>query len=298
MGLDPEADATYELLEPGLTRRQFVQTQTYLQMLDMLDGFYASQKLHGHTYSGDSIRARYYGLERLLEYQVPTFLDMYKKEGVPESVKGTVIERQAELIIQMAQSGLLEKEKRIAANAVAMEHFRTASAYARHMEADKKGENHFRFSREGKSAAEHALKAIDAAKEYYVPAEIPTENASSAGWGWDKKGPKVQFNRAAAQTLQDRFVLRLSGLKFENALQWQDKGAFVLDSSGSGHGAMTMPMQEILTELQAAKFDIKDPSTYTRMGTDIETFWKAYERERTEVSGDDKYKLIRPKFTR
>jgi hypothetical protein len=90
--------------------------------------------------------------------------------------------------------------------------------------------------------------------------------------------------------------MRELAMEFSLAKDFQDKGHFVLDASGSGHGMMVMPMQGILGKLEDYGYDIHEPETFEALGTDIETFRECYQLERQNVQQDDKYSLIKPEF--
>jgi hypothetical protein len=149
---------------------------------------------------------------------------------------------------------------------------------------------------QGKGYAEAALRAINDAGDCYRPEPISYER-TSMGWGWKADAPKIEFSREAVQDLLNDYMLKLSGNKFATALKFQGQGHFVLDSSGGGYGAMVMPMQDILGDLAKHNIDIHDPQTFVAMGTDLDTFWNAYRRERDAVSHDQQYsKMVGPEF--
>ncbi|HEY8191002.1 MAG TPA: hypothetical protein VIG74_01155, partial [Alphaproteobacteria bacterium] len=141
--------------------------------------------------------------------------------------------------------------------------------------------------------AAQAMEAIEKAQEFYQPVLVTFERGR-LGWGWSLE--KIQFDRASVKELQEYFFFKQCAMDFANARELQGKGHFIADSSDSGK--RVMPMQEILSRIHESKFDIRDPETYTKMGTDIDTFWNAYRRERREVSQNDRHNLIKPEFNR
>lgn len=294
MGLDMTQDATYELIAPGLTRREFVQTQTYLVMLKVLDEFYASQEVDNTNQAHEPYAVRFGSIQRLLEYGLPHFESLYAQEGLPDNVSPVAL-RQLQLLRDLAADGTLALEMKTAANEWAKICLRNAVMFQRWLEKGDPRQAYSNLS-QGKGYAEEAMRAIDNAGDCYQPGPISYER-TSMGWGWKADAPKIEFSREAVQELLNDYMLKLAGNKFATALKFQGQGHFVLDSSGGGYGAMVMPMQDILGDLAAHKIDIHDPQTFTAMGTDLDTFWKAYRREREAVSLDQQYsKMVGPEF--
>ncbi len=293
MGLDPAQDATYDLLSPGLTQKIFQETKAQALMLQVLDVYHSAQKLSGEgsDYAGQQVYRQHHRLERLLTYALPAFEAAGGAAGLPAEVT-PLQRRELAFIRQLQQDGMLEEELKKSAFRCAIQSFRTAHAYYSQM-IKKPDDDGYRTFKDGLGYANSALEYIDKAQEFYQPQDVHLEYSNRGGW----KGAKTRFDRAAVEAYRDEFMLKISGIEFKQAKVFQDKGHFVLDSSGSGHGAMTLPMQRILERLQENGHNPADPAVYTRMGTDIETFWDAYQLERREVSRNSQYaNMLKPEF--
>ncbi|MBU0858757.1 MAG: hypothetical protein KJ667_02360 [Alphaproteobacteria bacterium] len=299
MGLDLTQDATYELLSPGLTRMDFARTQTRITMLQLLDSYYSAQKMTARdAVMGDFAARHFHGLDRVLKVTLPAFEDSVAVTGMPKDIDHMQA-REIALIREMKADGTLEMARKQAAQKLAIESFRTAIGYHNTLQSAAEKDNSRVYSRgflqEAQQYVERGLKAIDQAQEFYQPAIVKIEYGMFGGWT-DKT---AVFNRRALSDIGRDLTLRLCGVEFAQARKFQDQGHFVLDASGSGHGAMVMPMQDILYRLKRGLFDIDKPETFTAMGTDIDTFWNYYQRERDAVLRDDNNKnLLKPGLTR
>ncbi|MGZ9097315.1 MAG: hypothetical protein ACXW30_03345 [Micavibrio sp.] len=293
MGLDPAQDATYDLLAPGLTQKTFEETKAQVLMLQVLDIFHRAQKLSGdeNDYAGQQVYRQHHRLGRLLTYALPAFEAAGGEASLPADVN-LLQRRELAFIRQLQQDGTLEDELKNSAYRCAIQSFRTVHSYYKQM-IKKPEDDGYRTFKEGLGYATKSLEYIDKAQEFYQPQDVHLEYGSRGGW----KGEKTRFDRAAVEAYRDEFMLKISGIEFKQAKVFQDQGHFVLDSSGSGHGAMTLPMQRILERLQENGHNPADPQVYARMGTDMETFWAAYQLERREVGKDSQYaKMLKPEF--
>ena len=103
------------------------------------------------------------------------------------------------------------------------------------------------------------------------------------------------FDKDEITELAQYFTLQNLTIEFAEAMDYQDKGHFVLDSSGGGFGALVLPMQDILHALNEAGLDIADNETFEQIGTDMATFSFALDREREAAQSDDRGRaLLRP----
>lgn len=295
MGLDLDQDATYDLLAPGLGAKEFYQTQSFVSLLGLIDTYHRSQTLTSQ-YGDGYLYSRCANLERLLNYNLPEFEKLNAKAGLSPWVTPLML-RELDLIRVAAQDGTFVVEIKKACNEIAQSQFRSASASRD--DAEKSNNNgDYRCYTHGLEQAKSALDNIEKAQEFYTPGLIPME-PGRLGWGWRKEGKTASFNRAEVESLKGYFIMKICGVEFTEAKAYQDKCMFVLDSSGSGHGAMTLPMQRILERLQDVKYDIRDPQVYLGMGTDIDTFWDCYHRERQVALAAGQYAhLLKPELTR
>ncbi|HTK84395.1 MAG TPA: hypothetical protein VL625_04855, partial [Patescibacteria group bacterium] len=237
---------------------------------------------------------RAYGLERMMEYELPEAEKNIAKTGVPDSIDA-LARRQLDLVLAAWHDGTLEDDMRLHAARAAQDNFRTALYYYKEIQKQGPNDNNFGTARSGLSYADMALQMIERAGSYYKAEEIPAEYSPFGGW--DEKAGTVKFSREAVEDLRRGFLIKELAVKFQSAKQFQDRGHFVLDASGSGHGMMVMPMQEIVEKLEEYGQDIHNPETFKNIGTDIDTFRACYQRERAAVLQNDQYKLIKPEFT-
>lgn len=293
MGLDLTQDATYDLLAPGLTKYNFDQHDTYLHMLSVLRDYNTMQKQH-HDFVGVQAQFHYTGLKRLLEFTYPRYEQALKNAPLP--AKNTINPlhlRELEFITSLNDDGTLKQYLKQAALQAALDEYRNVyRAKSKVEEQISKGEEFYRDSSQGLAYSKALLEYIDAADDAYAAQNIPA-NYGFFG-GWDNDAGTIEFSRKNAEEFRDYFIAKQLGNKFSNALDWQAKGEYVLDASGSGHGAMVMPMQDIATELKGYGYDLNDPATFTMIGTDIATFSKAYHDERNAVLKNDQYNLVKP----
>lgn len=293
MGLDLTQDATYELLDPDLTKETFDQRRAYMSMLWVLEGFHAMQQ-QSNEYRNVRAQRHHYAVNELVENRLPMFEDLYARAGLPdESEINPIHLREIEFVRELNQDGLLKQELKRSALAAAHEEFFNASYLKNDVENRiAKGEDFYHASSAGLYSADNTLKLIEAAGNDYEPDDIP---AAYDSWGQpDADKGTIHFSRDNTEALRTYFLTKELAVKFTEAMEWQNKGEYVLDASGSGHGMMVMPMQDIALKLKDYGYDLKDPDTYPEIGTDIKTFSKAYNDERKAVSMDDKYGLLRP----
>lgn len=294
MGLDLSQDETYDLLEAGLTKAAFDNAVTHAAINDALQHYHriivVGRDDYVNTYSGK----RAYGLQHLMQYGLPQAEENIAKTGIPDSIE-PLMRRELELVLAAWRDGTLEDDMRRNAARAAQDDFRTARSYLERIRKQGPDDNNFGTAREGLSYADMAIKMIDVAGPYYQPADIPAEYGTFGGW--DKDAGTIRFSREAVEDLRTGFLMKELAVKFQSARKFQDKGHFVLDASGSGHGMMVMPMQEIAEKLQEYGHDIHDPETYKAIGTDIDTFRDCYRRERAAVLANDKYRLIKPELS-
>lgn len=294
MGLDISQNETYEILEDGLTKQDFDQMQCRAWVTQVLDAYHQAQTLSStQRFAGEQAPQQYYGLKRLSEQFLPILENLITENGLPNDLPEL---RQAELDLlrNMHQNGGLERAVKQAANNAAIDYTRNAYNFMEQAKAKQAEGTHLRECREGLSYATGALEAIDAAQEFYTPKDIPLKYDGWGGWK-DETGP---YNRDVVQKMKEYFLLQESAIEFHQAYKFHQDGHYVLDASGSGHGMMRMPMQHIAEKLDAQGYDIRDPKLFEQMGTDIDTFWKAYDTERQNVIKDDKYKLVKPQLKR
>ena len=293
MGLDLSQNETYEILKDGLTKQDFDKTHCRAWVTQVLDAYHQTQTLSTQRFAGEQPAQQYHGLKRLSEQFMPELEQQLSQNGLPDALPELRL-AELDLLRNAYANGGLERAVKLAANNAAMEYTRRAYQYTKLAKNKQAEGTHLRECREGLSYAEGALKAIDDAQEYYAPKDIPLEYD---GWGaWeDKKSP---YNREVLQEMKEYFLLQESAIEFHQAYKFHKEGHYVLDASGSGHGMMRMPMQHIAEKLDQQGYDIRDPKLFEQMGTDIGTFWTAYETERQSVLKDDKYKLIKPQLKR
>lgn len=293
MGLDLTQDATYELLDPDLTKETFDQRYTYMSMLWVLDGFHAMQT-QSNEYRNVRAQRHHYAVNDLVAQRLPMFEVLYARSGLPdESEVNPLHLREIEFIRELHKDGLLEQELKRSALQAAYEEFRNVHFLKNDVENRlAKGEDFYHASSVGLYSAGNTLKLIEAAGDDYEPDDIP---AAYDSWGQpDEDKGTIHFSRDNAEALRTYFLVKELAVKFTEAMEWQDKGEYVLDASGSGHGMMVMPMQDIALKLEDYGYDLKDPDTYSEIGTDIKTFSKAYNDERKAVARNDKYNLMKP----
>lgn len=293
MGLDLDQDETYELLAPGLTKAAFDAAVTHASINDVLQHYHriiaVGRDDYVNTYNGK----RAYGLQRMMEYELPEAEKNIAKTGVPDSLE-PLARRELDMVLAAWHDGTLEDDMRRNAIRAAHDDFRTALSYYEQIQKQGPNDNNFGTARDGLSYADMTIKMIDWAGSYYKAEDIPAKYGMFGGW--DEKAGTVKFSREAVEDLRTGFLIKELAVKFQSAKKFQDQGHFVLDASGSGHGMMVMPMQEIAEKLQEYGRDIHDPQTYKDIGTDIDTFRKCYQRERAAVLPNDQYRLIKPEF--
>lgn len=292
-GLDLAQDATYQLLDPGLTKERFEQAQTCLLLYGVLDTYHRAGLL-GNRNGENPVYGRFQNLKNLTQYALPEFEKAAAKTGTPAEATPLML-HELVFIRQLHLDGVFEQEIKKAACGAAVEHFRVATQYYDALRAQgQKVHNPLGACKGGLAYAGGALDMIGEAQDFYSPADVSVE-PGRLGWGRGKK--TARFERSTLETYKRFFTLKKSGIEFKEAKGFQDRGHFELDASDSGHGMMVMPMQDILSQLQENGCDIADPQTYKEMGTNIDTFRACYRRERSSVAkSGDKYSLMKPEI--
>jgi hypothetical protein len=294
MGLDLAQDATYELLEDGLTRAEFGRRYAVAAVRETMNQYFFAVSTTNNDYLGVVNRRRVGALGHLSDRVMPWMESVLDGGALPAGL--TALEQQQITMLRAAKAdGTMNADIRMSAVRAAHDCFRMAWMSKGVVLKARPDDNDFRAMKDGLREAEEGLKMMDIAGPYYKAARIPVEYGYR---GLDKNGAHELCSREALREMRRFFLVKELGAKFRNALQWQDKGHFVLDSSGGGFGAMVMPMQDILKKLEEYRQDIRAPETYKAIGTDIDTFWQAYRRERAEVAKNDQYKLMKPEYKR
>ncbi|MBL1147344.1 MAG: hypothetical protein HND56_09390 [Pseudomonadota bacterium] len=293
MGLDTSQNETYEILEDGLTKQDFDRMYCHAWITQVLDSYHQAQSLSTQRFAGEQPPQQYYGLQQLSEKFMPKLEELIAENGLPDDLPELRL-AELDLLRNMHQNGGLERAVKLSANNAAIEYTRRAYTYMEKAKTKQADGTHLQECREGLSYADGALEAIDAAQEFYTPKDIPIRYDGWGGWK-DDKGP---YNREILAEMKEYFLLQESAIEFHQAYKFHQEGHYVLDASGSGHGMMRMPMQHIAEKLKEQGYDIRDPELFEQMGTDIDTFWNAYDTERQNVIKDDKYKLVKPQLKR
>lgn len=296
LGFDLQDDCTYELLEDELTREQFEQKATALHMLLVLDTYHASQNITGHQYVDQQAHSHFHRLKELLDLRWPQYLAQHQDTPInPENVTPTQ-QRQLALIFSMIQDGTLQAEREQAAVESAKENFRAARMfYTRLQKNDRNGQN-YRDLKEGLSHVKITFDLIHKeAGTAYKPEEILVERDCFGGWHEDKD----MFSVERLTEFADYFTTKLMEHEVSQALILQEQGHYVVDASGSGHGMLVLPIQDVLHRMVESGFDLDDPQTYEAIGTDIDTFWDAYQRERQKAAQHEHGpRLMKPELKR
>jgi hypothetical protein len=293
MGLDLAQDATYELLEDGLTKAAFDKAVVIASVRHVNNEYYTFMGGGSHEFVEQHFAKRMYGIERLLDFALAHAEDRVAQQGMPPELS-VAEQRQFVMIQDLHRSGALKEEMQCAAAGMAICEFRAALRNKDAIEKTKPGEPvSYESVRTGLGRIDRAMEAVEKAGAHYQPCEVLVDRGIR---GLNKNGCKVAYSREAVEELRTYFLVRQLGMQFERAKMFQDQGHFVLDSTSGGFGAMVMPMQEILTKLQAYGKDIADKETYRAIGTEKDIFWACYQRERAEVQKNDQYKLLKPEF--
>lgn len=289
MGLDLSVDETYELIDPNLTRDLFNQRYLHAVIKETVQYFNQATVRAREDFINTYHARRAASLQHMTEHMMPIVEKAIKDSALFPDLD-PLEERQLALLRTACDDGTVEDDIARHAALAAHDEFRMALEVKKGVEKADQGKL-FDLQRKGLGHADSTLEFIDMAGQYYQPVQIPAKYDSFSGW--DEKAGTLDFSREAAEELRQWFLIRELATKFKSALEFQQEGHFVLDASGSGHGMMVMPMQEIAQKLQKYGHDISDPATYQQIGTDIQTFRQAYQRERSEVMKNDQYKLVR-----
>lgn len=296
MGLDLEQDETYELLESGLTKDKFDKLYVRAVLNELLDTYHWTRSSSAGDNYVDTQHSRVaYSWQRIFETQLPRYEKAIADYGAPSGLS-PLVEIELAMVQKLHQDGTLKQELKREAIAAAHDYFRSTLKLLKAVQEQKPDDLRVNTTRDGLSRANQVLEFIDVAEEFYEEKQIPTSYTTRGRL--DTNADTALFSRAEVEKMQKVFEVKNLALMFLPAKKFQDEGHFVLDASGSGHGMMQMPMQEILTKLEEYGMDIRDPETFKQIGTDIDTFWDCYQRERREVVKDDRYNLVKPEFKR
>lgn len=292
-GLDLGSDATYALLEAGLTKQDFDAHHTYLAMLWVIDSYHTGMHLK-HDYIDVQASTRAYALEQILKYRMPYYEDCLAKADIAEDAPASPATlRDFAYIRELYQDGTLEQEMKHASLEAAKDRMRNVFSTMKQVENNGKEGLLYRLCKEGLSYAENAIEAMDKAGELYKPGTIPAEYGRYSGWG----ETTMEFSREKAEEFKTKFLLMQLKSEFNTAVKFQEEGHFVLDVSGGGYGMNQMPVQEIAGKLAEYGYDLTDPATFEKIGTDQQSFRERYQRERQEViKNKDFSKLVKPEF--
>lgn len=293
MGLDLAADATYELLDAGLTRDAFLQKHAEPIVLRVIDDFNSAQRMGGATYLAELCFRRMLGLQQLLDHDLPEYEREVSAAGIAVPLND-VQSAQLALILDLKQRGALERQMKQAANECAVERFRVV--YEAHVKLqDPAAKFESSMAERSLVAVQNALDYIDLAGDCYQPGLVASGYTNRGGLN----NHMAHFERSVIEGYRTDFTLKMCRDLFESAIKFQADGHFALDFSGSGHGEMDLPMQRILDQLQENALDPRDGATFTRLGVGEADFWAAYALERQAVANDPKHsKLLKTEFKR
>lgn len=306
MGLDMNADASYELLVPGLGKAQFDEALLVATIREV-NAVYgtAITNIDRNGYIDQHANTQVHALTRLVKTLLPALKSLAQDSSgnflinhVPGNLS-TMEMRQIDVILDMDKDGTLQNALQRAAVRAAESQFRTACSYMEDAKRNPIEPNaDVRSLRQGLGYVDSALDMIAKAGPLFTPRDVYLKFGNRGGVP-RKDGSSAELSVAVLEAMRDFFLIREAGVEFACAYEFHKRGQYVLDASGSGHGAMVMPMQKILTTLQGRGKDIRDPQLYADMGTDIDTFWAAYSAERAAVMQDQQYKnLVKPAFKR
>lgn len=278
MGLDLNDDSTYELLEDDLTKLDFDRTETSLKLTLLLDSYRVARSTTGYRTPQEQIAASFEKLKAFIKQDWPEFKAQIGKARLPANTNITQ-QQELALINNLIENGALENELKQAALALAKENFR--EVYALYNDLD-----------EGKTRITAATlrKAINAGKEaahlithyagdIYKPEQIPLKRDFYGGW----TDEKATFSLNALSSYIDDLILHSISADFSQALTLQEQGHYIVRTQHTGANALTLPVQEVLYTMQERGYDLQAPETYEAIGTDQDTFWDAYRKERQEA---------------
>ena len=115
MGLDLAQDATYELLEDGLTKKTFDQEHCRAWLAMTLDSYHNAQSLSRHQYLGEQSRVQYHGLKRLAGYTLPNLEQHLAESGLPDDISELRL-IELRMLQEIKANGALERAVKLAAN--------------------------------------------------------------------------------------------------------------------------------------------------------------------------------------
>lgn len=278
MGLDLNDDATYELLEDGLTKQSFEQTETSLKLILLLDSYRAARNTTGYRSPEEQIATNFEKLKSFIEQDWPDFKAQISKARLPAN---TNIAQQQELALinNLMESGALAEELKLAALALAKENFREVYELYSDLENGKKPLTAATL-RKGINAAKQAVDLIvNYAGDIYQPEQIPLKRNFYGGW----TDENVTFSLETITAYAEDLTLSSISTEFSQALALQEQGHYIVRTPQSGSNTLTLPVQEIVYTMQEQGFDLEAPETYEAIGTDQDTFWDAYHKERQEA---------------
>lgn len=285
IGLNTAYDSTYEILAPGLDREAFRQKRTEMHLLQALNTYHGARRISDDGFMGDSNRRQYHKLNQLLSFDLPAYETHVATSGLSNALSPILVQEINDLCA-LKNSGVLQAELKRLNIECAKDSFRNAYALAAVA-------GNYRDVKMALGYAQSSLKSVKAAGGTVVSCMIPLDYDFDGYW----TKVRVSFDRAAIVGLHDKLLLKTCGIEFKEATAYQAQGHFVLDASGSGHGALTLPIQSIVEKLVANKYNMKVPSMFTAMGTTAKDFWAAYQQERQAVAANPEHaKRLGPEY--
>ncbi len=210
MGLDLEQDATYELLEPGLSKAEFDTFYTHAQINDALHYYHRTVTVNREDYLGVYNGRRANGIKHMLDETLPRLKESLAETGVPDALS-PLAKQQLEFVLRVYRDGTLENDMRRSAAMAAQDHFRTMRSCYETVQKQKPGDRNTLPAEEGLSYAYMAVKMIERAGDHYEPCDIPAEHGMSGGW--DEKAGTVHFSREAVEGLRKLLLVCEQGVK-------------------------------------------------------------------------------------
>ena len=282
LGFDTNLDETYEILADGLTKKDFDQRFFYIKAMKLIDIYHSTQNLYQHRYADGYVNAHYFGLERLMKYEIPEFEGQVKELGMPQNMSKVHV-RQLSLIRELYQDGTLAQEMIEAARALVISRFR--SVFSCHKSGPEDAQS-------GLREANSALEIVDiVGEEHFEDQDILIKPTGFTSQMWEDDIETFSVEKLKAL----RSDLVISALKND----FKDIKRNYDERPDTGYSIHTMPLQEILTILEEEGYDVRDPQTFEKLDTDIDTFWTYYKKERAEGLKVTNIKnLIKPEFKR
>lgn len=309
--LDLGADETYELLGQGVDRDTFQKIYKYLLITDCLSSYRNVFETRANRYVGQFNGKKQFSLELVFE-RLDDIAQRFTDIGLPEFADPLLV-AQYEQLVEFKDSGLLQKalDKAVLDNAA--DTFRTVISYyneyqaeiakarqaidSNDYEVDGANDNRVRVRSAAQNCLSNIKKIEEDVKKYpnldWADKSISKEYNKRSLYGWSDE--KTLFSLSKIRSYKDELILKQIEVEFEWAKKFYDQGIHVLDTSGGGYGALVLPIQKVLLDLQEAGFDIHSDESFEKIGTDKKTVWEMYKRERQSVldSGEHK-RLVKP----